>query len=72
MNINKSLRVLLERADIYVEFQVLLYLIELGSARRVREFLYHPDDIKSFKTGNGIYMSKDSGTHSKITIYKPF
>jgi len=43
-----------------------------GSARQVREFLYHPDDIKNFKTGNGIYMSKDSGTHSKITINKPF
>jgi len=43
-----------------------------GSARRVREFLYHPDDIKSFKTGNGVFMSKDSGTHSKIIINKPF
>ena len=43
-----------------------------GSARRVREFLYHPDEIKNFRTGNGIYMSKDSGTHSKIIINKPF
>jgi type IV secretory pathway TraG/TraD family ATPase VirD4 len=43
-----------------------------GSARRVREFLYHPDDIKNFKTGQGIYMSKDSGTHSRIVVHKPF
>jgi len=43
-----------------------------GSARRVREFLYHPDDIKNFKTGNGIYVSKDEGKHSKIIINKPF
>jgi len=43
-----------------------------GSARRVREFLYHPDEIKNFKTGNGIYVSKDEGEHSKIIINKPF
>jgi hypothetical protein len=43
-----------------------------GSARGVREFLYHPDDIKNFKTGNGIYVSKDEGKHSKIIVNKPF
>jgi len=43
-----------------------------GSARRVHEFIYHPDDIKGFMTGNGIYMSKDNGTHSRIIINKPF
>ena len=43
-----------------------------GSARRVREFLYHPDDIKNFRTGNGIYVSKDEGKHSRIIINKPF
>ena len=43
-----------------------------GSARQVREFLYHPDDIKSFKTGHGIYMSKDNDKHSRIIINKPF
>jgi len=43
-----------------------------GSARRVREFLYHPDEIKTFATGKGIFMCKDNNTHSKITIYKPF
>lgn len=43
-----------------------------GSMRRVREFLYHPDDIKSFRTGQGVYMSKDNNTHCKINIHKPF
>ena len=44
----------------------------LGSARRVREFLYHPDEIKTFSTGKGIFMCKDNNSHSKITINKPF
>jgi len=44
----------------------------LGSARRVREFLYHPDEIKTFSTGNGIFMCKDNDFHSKIIIHKPF
>jgi len=44
----------------------------LGSARRVREFYYHPDDIKALQTGKGIFMSKDMNFHSKISINKPF
>ena len=43
-----------------------------GSAKRVREYLYHPDDIKTLKTGRGIYLSKDSSYHSNIIINKPF
>lgn len=43
-----------------------------GSAKRVREFLYHPDDVKTLKTGKGIYLSRDTGYHSKITINKAF
>ena len=43
-----------------------------GSARRVREFYYHPDDIKTLKTGQAIIMSKDNHFHSKIQINKPF
>ncbi len=42
-----------------------------GSAKRVREFFYHPDDIKTLKTGQGIILSKDSNFHSKIQINKP-
>jgi len=43
-----------------------------GSARRTREYLYHPDDIKNLQTGKGIYLSKDSNYHSEIIINKPF
>ena len=44
----------------------------LGSARRVREFYYHPDDIKALPVGKGIFMSKDNNFHSMININKPF
>lgn len=43
-----------------------------GSARRVREFLYHPDEIKNLPTGKAIYMSKDTNFHGKVIINKPF
>jgi len=43
-----------------------------GSARRVREFLYHPDEIKTFSVGKGIFMCKDNNTHTKISVHKPF
>lgn len=42
-----------------------------GSARRVREYLYHPDDIKILKTGQGIFLSKDNNFHSRVNINKP-
>ena len=44
----------------------------LGSARRVREFIYHPEDIKNLTIGKGIYLSKDTNYHGKIDINKPF
>ncbi|MDR1628693.1 MAG: type IV secretion system DNA-binding domain-containing protein [Oscillospiraceae bacterium] len=43
-----------------------------GSARRVREFLYHPDDIKTLNTGNAILLSKDNHFHCEVFINKPF
>ena len=43
-----------------------------GSARHVREYLYHPDEIKTLKIGQGIYLSRDTNHHSRIKIYKPF
>lgn len=43
-----------------------------GSARRVREYLYHPDEIKQLQTGNGIFLSRDLSIHSKLNIFKPF
>lgn len=44
----------------------------LGSARRVKEFLYHPNVIKNLKTGEAIFLSKDTNKHAKIFINKPF
>jgi len=60
------------KRNVEVTYQVTGNDSRNGTIRRGREFIYHPDDIKNFKTGNGVYMSKDSGTHSKITIHKPF
>jgi type IV secretory pathway TraG/TraD family ATPase VirD4 len=44
----------------------------LGSSRTVRTFHYHPDDIKTLQTGEGIFISKDYNYHSEIKINKPF
>lgn len=46
----------------------------LGSMKRTREYLYHPDDIKSFGTGEAIFVSKDNKFHTKLIInyFKPF
>ena len=43
-----------------------------GSARAVREFYYHPDDIKTLQTGQGIFLSRDTNANSRIKIHKPF
>jgi len=43
-----------------------------GSARRVREYLYHPDDIKTLQTGKGFYLSRDTNFNSRININKSF
>jgi len=44
----------------------------LGSLRKVREYLYHPDDIKLLKTGEAIFVSRDKMFHTRIHIDKPF
>ena len=44
----------------------------LGSARLVREYIYHPDDIKALKTGKALFLSRDTGQHCKVDILKPF
>ena len=44
----------------------------LGSAKLVREYLYHPDDIKSLKTGKAFFLSRDNGKHCKVDILKSF
>lgn len=43
----------------------------LGSFKITREYLYHPDIIKSLKTGEAIYVSKDKNIHYKLKINKP-
>jgi len=45
---------------------------ELGSLRRTREYIYHPDDIKLLSLGNAIYLSREDGFHTKIKVNKPF
>jgi DNA helicase HerA-like ATPase len=44
----------------------------LGSAKLVREYIYHPDDIKALKTGKAFFLSRDTGKHCKLDILKPF
>ena len=44
----------------------------LGSARLVRQYIYHPDDIKALKTGKAFFLSRDTGQHCKVDILKPF
>lgn len=44
---------------------------DLGSLRKTREFIYHPDDIKLLETGSAIFLSRDKMFHTKIKINKP-
>jgi len=45
---------------------------ELGSLRKTREYIYHPDDIKLLGTGSAIFLSRDKMFHTKISVKKPF
>jgi len=45
---------------------------QLGSLRKTREFIYHPDEIKLLKSGSAIYLSRDRMDHTKVSIKKPF
>ena len=45
---------------------------ELGSLRKTREYLYHPDDIKLLKAGCAIFVTRDKMHHTKVNINKPF
>jgi type IV secretory pathway TraG/TraD family ATPase VirD4 len=44
----------------------------LGSAKLVREFNYHPDEIKSLKQGCAFFLSRDTGQHCKLQVNMPF
>jgi len=43
-----------------------------GSARRVREYLYHPDEIKTLGTGQAVFLSRDTGGHYRVKVRKAF
>lgn len=43
-----------------------------GSARRTHEFIIHPDIIKNQRTGQAVFVSKDTGEIEKIQVHKPF
>lgn len=43
----------------------------LGSAREVRQYHFHPDEIKSLQTGEAVYVSKDDNIRERIWIRKP-
>ena len=45
---------------------------DLGSLRKTREFIYHPDAIKLLPTGHAIFISRDEMFHTKIKVNKPF
>lgn len=45
---------------------------ELGSLRKTREYIYHPDDIKRLATGEAIFLSRDKASHTILRINKPF
>ena len=45
---------------------------DLGSLRKVREYIYHPDDIKLLGTGQAIFVSRDKMLHTRVNINKPF
>jgi len=44
----------------------------LGTLRKTREYIYHPDDIKLLGTGQAIFVSRDKMFHARISIHKPF
>lgn len=43
-----------------------------GSSRRVREFIVHPDEIKSQGVGEAVYISRDRKQYDRIKVFKPF
>lgn len=45
----------------------------MGTAKRVREFRAHPDDIKALSKGEAFYLSRDNGNKcERIKVIKPF
>ena len=44
----------------------------MGTAKKIREFIVHPDEIKAQQTGAGVFLSRDNGICERIDIIKPF
>lgn len=44
----------------------------MGTAKKIREFIVHPDEIKAQQTGTGVFLSRDNGKCERIDIIKPF
>ena len=77
VNAEKWANILGTRATMEVTYQLQQRGLEtsetgFGSARRVREFLYHPDDIKTLQTGKGFFLSRDTNANSRINVNKEF
>ncbi len=45
---------------------------EKGSARRIREFIVHPDNIKRLKVGESFFISRDNNICEKVKIKNLF
>ena len=45
---------------------------QLGTLKKTREFLFHPDNIKQLRTGEAFFVSKDEMFNTKLKINKPF
>lgn len=43
-----------------------------GSARKTREFIVHPDEIKAQATGQCVFVSRDNSISERIKVNKPF
>jgi Type IV secretory pathway, VirD4 components len=43
-----------------------------GTVKFNKEYIFHPDEIKSLKTGEAFYISKDYDIKIKVKIHKPF
>ena len=44
----------------------------MGTAKRVREFIAHPDDVKNLQQSEAFYLSRDNGKCERIKVIKPF
>jgi hypothetical protein len=43
----------------------------LGSARKVRQYFFHPDVIKNLCVGEAVFVSKETGQRTKLWVRKP-